>query len=393
MRGSALDLILLAMGVLAGFVGYRRGFLLGILSFAGFLAGALTGLQIAPLAARNIDGEMAPLVVGLAIVFGLALIGQIAAFMVGAALRDQLRSQSARVVDGIGGSIVSVLAVFIVAWMVAAPLASAPEPWLASQVRRSAVLHTVDATVPDPVRGLYGTFADAVRDSEFPEIFDGLTPSPARPVAAPDPELQDSPVVDKAHRSVVKVLGEAPSCDRRSEGTGFVYAPNRVMTNAHVVAGTKTVKVELYDRRYQARVVHYDPQLDLAVLYVPDLDAPALDWAPQAERADDAIVVGYPLDGPYTAVSARVRDRQTIRGPDIYGESTVHREVYSIRSQVRPGNSGGPMISPSGQVYGVIFAAAADDPETGYALTAAQAQEAAIQGTQTTRAVDTQSCD
>jgi S1-C subfamily serine protease len=380
MRGNALDLALLLLAGVFGYVGYRRGFVLGTLSFVGFLGGAVVGLQAAPLVAEHVENSRARLMLAVAIALGLALVGQVGALYLGARLRAQIRSHSARVVDGVGGSTVSVLAVFLVAWMVATPLAQSPSPWMASQVRHSTLLRGVDAIVPDPVRNAYDSFESAVNDSAFPEIFHGLAPTDVRPVPAPDPRLAGSPVVDRVHDSVVKVSGDARECNRRSTGTGFVIAPERVITNAHVVAGTEDVRIELYDSRYRATVVLFDPETDVAVLRVPGLEAPVLPFAGEAPERGDAIVVGYPLDGPYTAVSARLRQREPIKGPDIYEEKTVERDVYAIRSEVRPGNSGGPLLSPEGEVYGVIFAAAADDPETGFALTADQVAPAVDEG-------------
>src|SRR5581483_11999760 len=156
--------------------------------------------------------------------------------------------------------------------------------------------------------------------------------------------------------------------------SGFIYAAQHVLTNAHVVAGTSSLSVLQNGNQMPARVVVYDPERDLAVIYVPGLDGPVLSFATsRAGSGADAIVLGYPLDGPYDAQSARVRDVGLIRGPDIYNANTVTRDIYTIRGLVRSGNSGGPLINPAGKVLGVIFAAAADDPQTGFALTANEA--------------------
>jgi S1-C subfamily serine protease len=193
--------------------------------------------------------------------------------------------------------------------------------------------------------------------------------------------------------AVLKVRGIAGSCSKQVEGSGFVYAPQRLMTNAHVVAGVRQPKVEVDGQALPARVVLFDPARDVAVLYVPDLRRAPLGFAGQARASDSAVVAGYPQDGPFTAVAARVRNRQTARSPDIYSEGMVSREIYALRSVVRPGNSGGPLLSPDGRVYGVVFAAATDDPETGYALTAAQVRQDAQAGATATERVSTRGCD
>jgi S1-C subfamily serine protease len=155
------------------------------------------------------------------------------------------------------------------------------------------------------------------------------------------------------------------------EGSGFVVAPNRAMSNAHVVAGSETVTVEADGQLYDATVVSYDPNANISILDVPNLPAPPLQFAEnQASIGTDAIVVGYPGGGDFVATPARVREIIELSGPDIYRTTTVTREVYTIRGTVRQGNSGGPLIDLDGQVLGVVFGAASDDADTGFAMTA-----------------------
>jgi S1-C subfamily serine protease len=145
--------------------------------------------------------------------------------------------------------------------------------------------------------------------------------------------------------------------------------------------------------RLDARVVVYDPGRDLAVLYVPDLRAPVMPFATSAaETGADAIVLGYPQDGPYDARPARVREVRDITGPDIYDSASVTREIYTIYALVRSGNSGGPLIAPNGVVLGVIFAAAADDQHTGFAVTAQEAAPVAAAGRNRTQSTGTGRC-
>lgn len=393
MSGTLVDLILLVLVVVFAVNGYRQGFLVGLLSFAGFFGGALLGLQLGPLIARNFEGDTMRVLVSLAAIFGIAAAGQAAAGFVGARLRSAIRNATARRFDDAGGALVSVVALLMVVWLVAAPLGSSSIPDLARAVRGSTVLGAVDKAMPDAARTLSDALRDTVDTRGFPDVFGDLTPTRARPVPAPDPALANSPAVRSASRSVVKVLGTAPSCSRRISGTGFVYAKDRVMTNAHVVAGTRKVSVELGGTTHSGRVVVYDPDLDLAVIHVPELPAPAMNFTDhEAETGSDAIVIGFPLDLPLNVQSARVRDERSIKGPNIYETGEVSREIYTIRGLVRSGNSGGPLVAPDGTVLGVIFAAAADDPETGFALTAAQAAQTAADGRSRTAATGTGNC-
>ncbi|MER7275820.1 MarP family serine protease [Dactylosporangium sp. NPDC000244] len=396
MSGSVIDLVLLLLMVMFAINGYRQGFLVGLLSFVGFFGGALLGLQLGPLLAEQFfSSDQARVVVSLSAVFGLAVAGQALASFVGNRLRNAIVSRNAQAVDNAGGAVVSVVAVLLVVWLVAAPLSTSSLPWLARSVSNSIILNVVDKAMPAQADALSQALRDTVDTRGFPDVFDGLSPTRVKEVSPPDPKLAGSELVKSAKKSVVKVLGQAPSCSRRIEGSGFVYSQNRVMTNAHVVAGTKTVSV-LVDgssRPLPATVVAYDPKRDIAVLYVKSLNAPVLPFAAKkAESNDDAIVLGYPLDGPYDAQSARIRDHRDITGPDIYDKDKVTREIYTIRALVRSGNSGGPLLSTDGEVIGVIFAAAADDPQTGFAVTADEASQVAEAGKQHTDPTQTGEC-
>jgi S1-C subfamily serine protease len=392
--GSLIDLVLVLLMAVFAINGYRQGFLVGLLSFVGFFGGALLGLQLGPLLARNFHDDPIRVVVSLAAIFGLAAAGQAVAGFIGARLRNAITSPGLQRFDDLGGAVVSVGAVLLVVWLVALPLGSSSIPWLAKSVKNSAILRGVDGLMPRQARTLSDALRQTVDTRGFPDVFGDLVPTRVREVPQPDSALAKSDVVKRAHTSVVKVLGSAPSCSRRIEGTGFVYAPEHVLTNAHVVAGTRQIQVlQNDDNRLDARVVAYDSQRDLAVVYVPGLRAPVMPFAPSpAPSGADAIVLGYPLDGPYDAQSARIRDDRPITGPDIYDSVKVTRDIYTIRGLVRSGNSGGPLIAPNGSVYGVIFAAAADDTETGFALTAAEAAPVANAGRTLTRATGTGAC-
>ncbi len=392
-QGSLVDLVLVVLVVVFAVNGYRQGFFIGLLSFVGFFGGAALGLQLGPWLAGFASAEVAKVFISLLTVFAVAIAGQALAGWLGARIRESIRNPAGQAVDNLGGALVSVVAVLMVAWLVAAPMGSSALPGLAKAVRNSAILHGLDAVMPNQARVLSQALRHSVDTRGFPDVFGDLDPTHSRPVAPPDPALQGSAVVARSERSVVKILGTAPSCSRRIEGSGFIYAPDHVLTNAHVVAGTTSIVVNQSGTRRAGRVVEYDPEKDLAVIYVAGMSGPVMDFAgtPAASGAD-AIVLGYPLDGPYDAQSARIRDVGPIRGPDIYNSATVTRDIYTIRGLVRSGNSGGPLITPDGAVLGVIFAAAADDQQTGYALTAKEAAPVVAAGRTATAATSTGNC-
>jgi S1-C subfamily serine protease len=391
---NLLDIVLIVATILFAIGGFRQGFVTATLSFFGFFGGAVIGAQLAdPIAGRLSQDSSWRIAVAVAVVLALALLGQVLAVSLGNQLRSRLTWRPAQAVDAVLGAVVSAIAVLLVFWMVATPLASAPYPRVSSAVRDSQVIRGVDDVVPRQVRSLYSSLRDAVRSYDFPEVFGPLVPTRVRSVPRPDPKLLQSPAVGTAHPSVVKITGLAESCARRVEGSGFVYAPNRIITNAHVVAGIDQPSVQVDGDRREATVVLYDPDRDVAILYVPDLGLRPLPFASRPVDTDaDAIVLGYPEDGGFFAGAARIRDRMDIRGPDIYNERTVTREVYSIYGDVRSGNSGGPLIAADGSVLGVIFAAAVDQQFTGFALTAAEVAADARTGANSTAEVSTGDC-
>ncbi|MFI5932444.1 MarP family serine protease [Actinoplanes sp. NPDC051494] len=388
-----VDGILVVLMVVFAISGYRQGFVIGALSFGGFFSGLLIGLQIGPLIANQFADGTTRLVVALVVIFALAVLGQTLAGWLGTKVRRSIESRPLQRLDDAGGALVSVVAVLLVAWLIAVPLGSTPFPDINRQVRSSGVLNGINGLMPEQAQALSANLRESLNTNGFPNVFGGLTRTNARDVDPPDPALAKSTVVVNSRKSVIKVLGTAPSCSRRIEGSGFVYADERIMTNAHVVAGTRNVQVETQDDRLDGKVVVYDPERDLAVIYVPGLKAPTVPFVTKpAATGASAIVLGFPLDGPYNAQGARVRDVSTITGPDIYDSGKVTREIYTIRALVQSGNSGGPLIAPNGDVLGVIFAAAADDRNVGFALTAAEAASTAKLGVERTRGVKTGDC-
>ncbi|WP_026924819.1 MarP family serine protease [Glycomyces arizonensis] len=391
--GLVVDVAIVLLALLFAVNGYRQGFIISAATFLGFLGGALLGVQLAPFAADLYGDPLAKLIAALVVVFALALGGQAGATAIGFKLRKKVKRNGSMRLDHLAGPLVSVAAVLLVTWMAAAPLANSSMPAVASAVRNSSLVGGIDQYMPEAVKGVYDSMRESLNTSQIPDVFSGLDPTQVREVEPPDPELAASSVVVNAQPSVLKVHGTAPQCDRQIEGSSFVYAEGLVATNAHVVAGTDEVRVESGGELLDAEVVVFDPETDLAVLSVPGLDAPALPVTDAVGASgDDAIVVGYPGGGPYTPVAARVREARTVSGPDIYDSGTVTREVYQLYAHIIGGNSGGPLLTTDGEVFGVIFAAAVDDPETGYALTMAETAPVLAEGESASGEVDTGAC-
>jgi Trypsin-like serine proteases, typically periplasmic, contain C-terminal PDZ domain len=395
-RGDLLDLILLGLVVAFAVSGYRQGFIIGAFSFLGFVGGAVLGVFIAPPMAHTVvSGSTERALLAIVIVFLSATVGQFASSTLGAVVRSHVTWEPARLVDSLGGTLASGLSVLVIAWLMGTLLVAVPVQILSQQVNDSVLLKTVDQAMPSSAKNWQGAFRDFINTSEFPQVFSDIGGGKFVDVPEPDASVLKGPELVRARRAIVKVEGNAPACRKRIEGSGFVYSIHRVMTNAHVVAGvTEELRVTDADGRlHNARVVLYNPDRDIAVLYVPDLEAPRLRFDFTAESQDDAIIAGFPKDQGFTARPARIRVQQSAHAPDIYHRHEVERQVYAVRGLVQPGNSGGPLLTPKGQVFGVIFAAATDKPDTGYALTAKEVASDADAGSAAVARVDTQDCD
>src|SRR3954463_11154202 len=392
---SFVDLALIVLALVFALSGFRQGLIVSAASFVGFFGGAVVGAQLSgPLADDIADSSVTRVFVALVVVLAGALLGQLVAGVIGRAVRQRVTWEPAKMVDAVAGAVVSAIAVLLVAWMVATPLASSPFPGVAGQVRQSALVQVVDRVVPDQVRSLYNSLREAIDRQGLPDVLDPLTPTQARDVPAPDQALLNSPVVGRVQGSVVQIRGVAPSCSRQIDGSGFVIADERVMTNAHVLAGVSSPVVTAEGEEYDATPVYVDEDTDIAVLAVPGLSQLPLTWAaaPVGTGAD-AIIMGYPGGGGLYVGAARVRDRGRITGPDFRDTHAVVRDVYALNGSVRAGNSGGPLFDSSGHVLGVVFASAIDDPSTGYALTEAEVADALTAGRTATAPVTTGACE
>ena len=396
MRGDLLDLALVVLAAAFAVSGYRQGFIVGSLSFIGFVGGAVLGAEFGPSISRAIvGGQTQQDVVAVVLLVCAAIIGQFVASSIGAAVRQTVTSPSSTILDSIGGAAVSVLSMLLIAWAIGSVLTASSFPVVVGQVDNSVVLGTMDRIMPSQAKTMFGDFRRLLSSGPFPQVFSGIGAAHLFAVAAPDPAVLGSPGYRAATSRVVKVQGTATTCHRNIEGSGFVYAPHHVMTNAHVVAGVDeglTVTTS-NGTPYHAKVVFYDPQVDIAVLYVPGLNLTPLSFDDQAQAGAEAVVAGYPLDQSFNQQPARIGGTQDAVGPDIYQTGTVDRQIFEIRALVRPGNSGGPLLSPSGTVYGVVFAAAVNASNTGFALTASEVAADARAGADQTSQTNTESCD
>ena len=393
-----LDILLVLLLLRYAVWGYRNGLFVGTLAVLGFLAGGFVGMWLLPQVVAAwpwaIENDLARRVLLVVGVFVLASIGQGIVASLAGSLRSRVTARPVRTVDSALGAVAGLVALSLLLWFVAAALRGAPSTTAARVIGESRVLAAIDRAVPPQTAGLFSGFRQMLDTEGWPRVFDGLGAEPITPVEPPSAAATAAPAIREASNSVVKVVGNAVACGRGQEGSGFVVAPQRVVTNAHVVAGMPSPQVQVLGvgPRYDSRIVVFDPERDLAVLDVPGLSAPTLPLGSDLERGDSAVVAGFPLNGPYQLDAARVRSTLTATGSDIYGTPGTVREIYSLYTTVEPGNSGGPLLSEDGTLAGVVFAKSTDDDTTGYALTLREAEPVLTVAASANQPVDSGAC-
>ncbi len=388
---NVIDWCLLVLVGLYALSGYWQGFIAGAFSTVGLVVGGILGIKLAPVLLGDAAPSMWVSLGALFVVLVAASIGQGLFQYAGTRVRAKVSWRPVRALDAIGGAALSVAAVLLVCWMLGVAVSGSRIPTVGPLVRDSVVLAKVNQVMPRRAQQALRAFDDLVGSSFFPRYLEPFAPERIVNVGPAPVGVVKDPEVQKARLSVFKVRS-SNKCGEGVEGTGFLYAPRRLMTNAHVVAGVNEPQVKVGSRTVSAKTVYYNPRLDVAVLAVPDLTGPTLRFDPNGKARQNGAVLGFPQDGPFDAQPARIRSQQRLRSPDIYGANVVTREVYSLRSLIRPGNSGGPLVSLDGRVLGVIFAASLSDSSTGYALTADQVADAAQTGMEADGGVRTGNC-
>lgn len=393
---NIVDAVVLGTVLLFALIGWRTGLIQGLLGFAGFLAGAILAARLLPNLALGSgpDGPLAAiLLISLVLIAGM--IGQAAGALLGARMRDVLPWEPARWFDSLLGAGLAAAGAIVAAWAIATIVLSLPENATTEPVRASAVLAAVDQTVPAEAKQALSDVAGLVSESGIPIVVGGFTDEPIGR-SAPSTVEATTPEVAAVLDSVVKVSGAKPACGNGATGSGYVSTPEHVTTNAHVVASMDAPRITTSTGdTYQGLVVAFDPQIDVAVLYVPGLPLEAVPTNTDAGTGTKAAVVGYPGGGDLTVTGAVVRaslaSGQAL-ATDIYGSPGLPRQAYVLNADVQPGNSGGPLVATDGTVIGLVFAKALEDPGVGYALTAAQFRDVSRAAATAVAPVDTGPC-
>ena len=347
---TVVDIVIVVFVLALAAVGYERGLIRSALPLAGFLIGAAIGGRLGPtLLAGGSESAYAPLIT---VMTGL-LVGAVLALAlegIGSMLHERARMGSiAGLIDGLGGAVLLGALALLVTWGVGAVALHTPGAEtvrLREAVQRSAILGALNDLLPPS-----GPLLNVLRRINPTPSLKG----PEAQVDAPDTEIASDPEVDRAGESVVKILGTA--CGLGVQGSGWVIGPELVATNAHVVAGQQdtTVTPRAGAPELEATAVHYDATNDFAVLEVEGLGLPPLPLVEDAREGTTGAVLGYPGNGAFQVVPARLGTTAEVTSQDSYGRGPLRRDMTAFRGDVEGGNSGGPFVDGDGGVLTTVF--------------------------------------
>jgi len=388
---TLLDVLLVLILLVYLGEGWRNGFVRSLSAILGVIAGGIVAYFAVPVVAALIPSPEWRLTVSLGLSIALLVAGHAGGVAIARALRGRKSGDPLPPVDRVFGALANLVAAAVVTSLIAGSVAALGVPLLSRAVADSVVLKTISAITPDPVEAALARVRSAVLEQGIPTIggaIGGITESPS----APDVQT-NTDVLAIAAQSVVRISGTAYACGQNQSGSGFVIAPDRIVTNAHVVAGVDQPVVEAPNgQTLDGRVVYFDPEDDLAVVAVAGLESPALALAGSLAPGSDAIVDGYPFGGPFSSIPAEVLAMSNERISDVYGQDSSIREVYTLAADIQPGNSGGPLLAPSGQVAGLVFARSSEQANLGYAMTNSELQPVADRASELSSPVTPGAC-
>jgi len=386
---SLLDLLLIAL--LLGYVVY--GMIVGLTRSAfvigGIVAGVVAAVLLAPALSRAIPSPQVRVIITIVAVIGLISIGHAIGHAIATALREEFETSRLRIIDrAAGGIVIGVIAALVIS-TVSFSVAQLGSPLLSRTIAGSAVIRTIQDLTPTEVQVRIAQLRTVLADTGTPFFTSELGIANA---TIPNIDT-DSAVLAAAAESVVRITGNAYACGQAQTGTGFVVTDERVVTNAHVVAGTQRPVIEaLNGQVLTGTIVYFDPRADIAVIAVPGLTPDPLRMGITARPGTSTAIEGYPYGGPITVGAALVQHVSIASSPNIYGSGGSPREIYTLAGQVNPGNSGGPLLTLDGVFVGAVFARSADQENVGYAMTLTELQPVVEEAPALTGTVSSGAC-
>lgn len=390
---TTFDLALIVVTLFVLYRGWRRGLSESLFSLIGLILGAYIGRSLIVGVVPNTFTQL-PLRVGLFtfILVATMSVGSSFGAFVGRRIRNQLHADFLKAVDHTGGLTFSAVTWSFLVWALSIAMTVTPFVSITAAVSESKIIARLDEVMPSIANDTFEQIRGYVSDARLPEGIAGVFTAPE--VESPDSNATTSTEVIGALSSVVRVEGVSTLCNARITGSGFIVAKDLVLTNAHVVAGVKSVSVRIKGkgRSYSGTVVYFDPERDVAAIRVKKISATQLRIVDTVPRGSDTVVAGFPGGGKLTLIPARIRSVASSRGTDIYGKKNVMRTIYSIRADIKQGDSGAPMLTTNGEVAGLVFASSATDNETGYVLAPSEFSDAIAIAAKRTNRVDTGKC-
>jgi S1-C subfamily serine protease len=390
---NLVDIAILVLCLLSAVRGWRLGLFGQVFELGGGFLGLIAGALLAPRVASLFtdEGGLQGALISLAVLLVVLSIGQGLGYIAGHRFGTlAMRARLGGLDSGLGAAF-GIALTLVAAWLIASMLVDGPSRPIARTVQQSSVLRRVSGVLPRPPN-VFAYLRDYLDTSGFPQVFAGFPRPVGPPVKLPKDDIARRAVA-KADQSTVQIV--VPACGGTQLGSGWIAATATVVTNAHVVSGGDTVTVRDTTGDHTGEVVLFDPKTDVAVIHVEGTRGPPLrlETGTQTRGAPGA-TLGYPGGrGTLSAHKAAVQDHYEATGRDIYGRSTVTRQIYELRSPVREGDSGGPFVLPNGRVAGVVFAASTAHGDTGYALTGAEVADEVEQGSGRTSPVGTGRCN
>ena len=387
---TVLDLALILMLLSYLIYGLRNGFLVTVGGIAGFAAGAVAAFLSVPVVSDLVEDSSWRLTATIGVAIVLVVLGNALGTTIGRSIRSAVRLKPLRAVDRMIGGAMNVVVTALVMSMLAFSISALGVPFVSQQLADSRVIRFIDGLTPNPVKATMAQLRSAVIGDGIPRLIEGI--GQEQPAPVPNTST-DTPALNRAASSVLKIAGTAFQCGQNQTGTGFVVSPGRVVTNAHVVAGVSQPVVEIPGGgAMPGRVVYFDGKRDLAVLAVDGLPTEPLPLSADLPAGTAAAFAGYPHGGPFQSKPATVQGISTVLVPDIYGDNPVPDEVYKLSGDIQPGNSGGPLLTTGGQVAGVIFAKTTSDAAAGFAIPMIDLRPVVSEAPELTNAVSSGQC-
>jgi len=386
-----IDILLGLVLVAAVLRGREIGMVRQVLSLAGFALGIFIGAWIQPHVIGLAQTPISRTLLSFVIIIACAMFLMTAGEFLGVYLKRKLQKMlSANKLDALLGSGVGAVSFLVGVWLIYPLAASLPDNSLQQALKQSAIVGKLNTTLPAAPQ-ILSSIGRLINPNGFPDVFAGLDREPTN-TDAPLPNLGElQSAVELTRSATVKLEGKG--CGGLVDGSGFIAAPNTVITNAHVVAGVSRPTVIDGNGRHNAHAIWFDPNLDVAILHVEDLTGNALPISTaNAPKGTPAVVLGYPGGGSFSAKPATILDQFSATGLNIYGEGSTNRSVYELKAEIIPGNSGGPLVSKEGRVIGLIFAESTSHDAVGYALTMRAVSDSLDKALAQDRGVSTGQC-